>query len=151
MADRIYDDAVVRSCIVDAYFRGMSSGEPISDGLMVPEGRPIDGSTSDGYHTFDELYEHRATLFSIVVAAFPERSWKSLRHSDGSMYDGMFIVGIDTPDGQATYHYDVDPWWPLFHCRVLESAPEWDGHTPADAMRRLGGLRDSIAKRRGAE
>lgn len=151
MADRIYDDAVVRSCIVDAYFRGMSSGEPISDGLMVPEGRPIDGSTSDGYHTFDELYHHRAVLFSVIVAMFPERSWKSLRHSDGSMYDGMFIVGIDTPDGQATYHYDVDPWWPLFHCRVLDSAPEWDGHTPADAMRRLGSLRDSIVTSRGAE
>ena len=143
MADRIYDDAVVRACIVDAYFRGMSSGEPISDGLIAPEGRPIDGSTSDGYHTFDELYHHRAVLFSVIVAMFPERSWKSLRHADGSMYDGMFIVGIETPDGQATYHYDVDEW-DEFWCDEFDVAPEWDGHTPEQAIERIGSLKRAI-------
>lgn len=30
---------------------------------MEPE--PVTGSTSDGYHTFDELYHHRAVLFSV--------------------------------------------------------------------------------------
>lgn len=73
--------------------------------LISPE--PVTGSTSDGYHTFDELYHHRAVLFSVIVATFPGRSWKSLHHHDGTMYDGMFIVGIDTPAGPATYHYDV--------------------------------------------
>lgn len=50
----------------------------------------------------------------------------------------MFIVGIDTPDGQATYHYDVVPYWDLFHVKELEFAPEWDGHTPDEAIRRIG-------------
>lgn len=59
------------------------------------EPAPVTGSTSDGYHTFDELYHHRAVLFSVIVAMFRGRSWKSLHHHDGSMYDGMFIVGID--------------------------------------------------------
>lgn len=27
------------------------------------EPEPVTGSTSDGYHTFDELYHHRAVLF----------------------------------------------------------------------------------------
>lgn len=102
--------------------------------------REIDGDTSDGYHTFNELYHHRAVLFSIIVKTFSDKAWKSLRHHDGTMYDGMFIVGIDTPDGQATYHYDIDPYWDMFECRELECAPEWDGHTPAQAIERIGGL-----------
>ena len=102
--------------------------------------REIDGNTSDGYHTFNELYHHRAVLFSVIVKAFSNKAWKSLRHHDGTMYDGMFIVGIDTPDGQATYHYDIDPYWDMFECRELERAPEWDGHTPAQAIERIGRL-----------
>ena len=27
----------------------------------------ITGETSDGYHTFNELYHHRAVLFSVIV------------------------------------------------------------------------------------
>lgn len=108
------------------------------------EPAPVTGSTSDGYHTFDELYHHRAVLFSVVVAMFRGCSWKSLHHHDGTMYDGMFIVGIDTPAGPATYHYDVDPYWDMFPCRVLDRAPEWDGHAPDDAIERIGTLRDLL-------
>ena len=102
--------------------------------------REIDGDTSDGYHTFNELYHHRAILFSIIVKAFSDKAWKSLRHHDGAMYDGMFIVGIDTPEGQATYHYDIEPYWDMFECQELVRAPEWDGHTPAQAIERIGKL-----------
>lgn len=101
---------------------------------------PITGDTSDGYHTFNELYHHRAILFSVICNERPEVAWKSKRHHDGTMYDGMFIVGIDTPEGQATYHYDIDPYWDMFHVKELELAPEWDGHTPGEAIRRIGTL-----------
>lgn len=101
---------------------------------------PITGETSDGYHTFNELYHHRTVLFSVIVANYPERAWKAKKHHDGMMYDGMFIVGIETPDGQATYHYDIDPYWDMFKCRELVAAPEWDGHTPAQAIERIGKL-----------
>lgn len=100
----------------------------------------ITGETSDGYHTFNELYHHRAVLFSVIVKAFPDRAWKARQHHDGTMYDGMFIVGIDTPEGQASYHYDINPYWDMFACRELERAPEWDGHTPAQAIERIGKL-----------
>ena len=120
--------------------------------LIEPE--PVTGSTSDGYHTFDELYHHRAVLFSVIVAMFRGRSWKSLHHHDGTMYDGMFIVGIDTPAGPATYHYDVEPYWDMFPCEVLDRAPEWDGHTHDDAIERIGTLRDVLqaeVKEEGSE
>ena len=97
----------------------------------------VTGETSDGYHTFNELYHHRAVLFSVIVKAFQEKAWKARLHHDGTMYDGMFIVGIDTPEGQASYHYDIDPYWDMFECRELERAPEWDGHTPAQAIERI--------------
>ena len=63
---------------------------------------------SDGYHTFNELYEQRAVLFSALCRLFPQNAWKSKRHADGTMFKGCFIVGINTPDGQYTYHYGID-------------------------------------------
>ena len=106
--------------------------------LIEPE--PVNGEMSDGYHTFNELYHHRALLFSVIVRNYPELCWKSKKHHDGYMYDGMFIVGIDTPDGQASYHYDIEPYWDMFDCKELEFAPEWDGHTPSQAIERIGKL-----------
>ena len=100
----------------------------------------ITGETSDGYHTFNELYHHRAVLFSVIVKAFKDKAWKSRKHHDGTMYDGMFIVGVETPYGQATYHYDMEPYWEMFCCKEIERAPEWDGHTPAQAIERIGKL-----------
>lgn len=99
------------------------------------------GSLSDGYHTFDELYHHRALLFaSLCLTGFKEKAWKSLLHSDSKkdpMYPGMFIVGVETPFGQATYHYDIDPYWSIFKVKELDHAPEYDGHTPKDAIDRI--------------
>lgn len=118
-----------------------ASGRNLQPGLM-DEDIDIDGNTSDGYHTFNELYHHRAVLFSVIVENFAARAWKSKLHADGTMYEGMFIVGIETPDGQATYHYDVEPYWNLFRCKEVDRAPEWDGHTPDQAIERIGKLVD---------
>lgn len=95
---------------------------------------------SDGFHTMAELYHHRAILFSVIVRDHQELAWKSKAHHDGTMYDGMFIVGIETPKGQATYHYDIAPYWDMFDCKELDRAPEWDGHSPADAIERIATL-----------
>ena len=95
-------------------------------------------SLSDGYHTFGELYHHRAVLFAMICNEHKDRAWKSLQHfnPDDEMLAGMFIVGIDTPYGQVTYHYDL-PYWDLFKVKELERAPEWDGSTPQDCINRM--------------
>lgn len=98
------------------------------------------GEFSDGYHTFNELYHHRAVLFSVICNMFPERSWKSKLHDTGDMFGGMFIVGIETEHGQATYHYDIEPYWNMFKVKELEKAPKWDGHTSTDAIQRIGNI-----------
>lgn len=99
--------------------------------------RHVDGQTSDGYHTFDELYYHRTALFACLVATQPRQmAFKSWKHADGTMYEGMFIAGIYTSRGWCTYHCEAK-WWQLFDCSEREFAPEWDGHTPSDAIHRL--------------
>ena len=101
------------------------------------------GDLSDGYHTFNELYHHRAVLFSVICSMFPDKAWKSKLHDTGDMFEGMFIVGIETEHGQATYHYDIEPYWDMFNVAELEKAPAYDGHTPSDAIDRIATLRVS--------
>lgn len=101
------------------------------------------GDFSDGYHTFNELYHHRAVLFSVICNSFKSLAWKSKKHNDGTMYNGMFIVGIVTPQGDATYHYDIEPYWNMFDVKELDKAPEWDGHTPSEAIERISKLAES--------
>lgn len=101
----------------------------------------IDGDTSDGYHTFNELYEHRHTLFAALLKCYPEIAWKSLKHADGTMFDGWFIAGLNTPSGQATYHIPMRLWY-SFEANVLHEAPEWDGHTADDVIKRIAALKN---------
>ena len=96
----------------------------------------VDGGTSDGYHTFDELYEHRMYLFAVICNQNFNKAWKSLKHHDGTMYDEYFIVGVTTDEGDYTYHYHIDNW-EYFKVKEIEFAPEWDGHVPSDITRLL--------------
>lgn len=83
---------------------------------------PERGELSDGYHSFNELYYHRMILFSIICNQNKTISWKSKLHDDGTMFENYFIVGINTPDGQFTYHYHIDHW-DKFDVIELETAP----------------------------
>lgn len=96
------------------------------------------GEVTDGYHTFDELYYHRMKLFAFACNTHKDKAWKSLLHDTGDMFEDMFIVGIETPEGQYTYHYDLE-FWDEFDVKELERAPEFDGHQPSD-IGRIDGL-----------
>ena len=117
---------------------------PTADVVEIPEGGI--GNLSDGYHTFNELYHHRAILFSVICNSMPDKAWKSKLHDTGDMYGGMFIVGIETPEGQATYHYDIEPYWDMFKVKELEKAPKWDGHTPQVAIDRISRLSADVVE-----
>jgi len=92
------------------------------------------GQLSDGYHSFDELYAHRMQLFAVICRQNQAHAWKSKLHHDGTMFDDYFIVGVETPMGQFTYHYPIVNWG-LFQVRELDKAPEWDNHTADDVVR----------------
>lgn len=93
-------------------------------------------NVSDGSHTFGELYHHRAMLFATICNMNKDISWKSYLHSNGDMIKNFFIVGVDTPEGQFSYHYPLE-YWSVFKVEVLSLAPEWDGHTSEDIDRLL--------------
>lgn len=103
--------------------------------IKIPDGGI--GEISDGYHTFNELYHHRAILFAALCNQNKHLAWKSKLHYTGDMFDDMFIVGLSLPDGQATYHYDINPYWDMFDVTELSNAPKWDGHTSEDAINRI--------------
>lgn len=93
---------------------------------------------SDGFHTFRQLYYQRMMLFATIVKQNHDRAWKSLRHEDGELCfgGGWFIVGIDTPEGSYTYHYE-NKYFDLFDCEILDYSKHWDGHTEKDVTRLL--------------
>lgn len=93
---------------------------------------------SDGSHTFRQLYYQRMMLFATIVKQNRDKAWKSLRHEDGELCfgGGWFIVGIDTPEGSYTYHYE-DNYYSLFDCEELRCGKHWDGHTEKDVTRLL--------------
>lgn len=96
------------------------------------------GDLSDGFHTFNQLYYQRMMLFATIVKQNRDKAWKSLRHESGELCfgGGWFIVGIDTPEGSYTYHYE-DNYYSLFDCVELKRGKHWDGHTEKDVTRLL--------------
>ena len=103
--------------------------------------KPADGNTSDGHHTFNELYEYR-----MLYNAHAAHGWlvqgipvvKSWRHSDGEecFGGGYFVVVASLPSGQVSNHYKAEHWG-IFKVPEVDLPPEWDGHTPSLAADRL--------------
>jgi len=125
----------------------------------------IDENTSDGYHTFKELYEFRKVYnvalfnewakqttssrkFITTSTGFKEieqevnykydvhKSWK---HFDNELCfgGGWFIVVAILPEGQISNHYKAEDW-DLFKIPALEKAKyPFDGHNGIDVINRL--------------
>lgn len=114
----------------------------------------VDKNTSDGYHTFEELYNIRKAY---NVALFNQ--WakakvfyidgteshpmyhvhKSKRHYDGELCFGgdWFVVCSMLPTGQITNHYHISDW-DLFCIPETEKALfKFDGHSTQDVIQRL--------------
>lgn len=98
---------------------------------------------SDGYHTFNELYEFRklynAALFNQWYGQGFYSVHKSKKHFDGGdcFGGGWFIVVAVLEDGQISNHYKMEDW-DLFQIEETEKALfEFDGHTPQDVVSRL--------------
>lgn len=112
------------------------------------EGGPVKfisevGQLSDGYHTFDELYEYRmlynAMLFNELAKENLYDIHKSKRHSDGDFpFDNpdYFIVMAELPTGQISNHYRME-YWDFFKIPEKYKSNEWDGHDSQDVAQRM--------------
>lgn len=111
----------------------------------------LKGKISDGYHTFDELYEHRIILFIALCRNLlndpqyqlgqKSEIWRSKKHSDGSEFSGWFIMGIGKERGeQITYHLPNSKWEQTEFAQTIDFAPNFDGHTSDDVLERLASL-----------
>lgn len=112
------------------------------------ENQKKNGTLSDGFHTFNDLYYQRCILFATICNLNKNIAWKSKKHSNGKKCfdsDNWFIVGIDTPEGSYTYHYEIK-YWNLFSVQELEKGKEWDGHTEKDVTRLFSLISNSISK-----
>lgn len=123
---------------------------------------PEEMECSDGYHTFSELYEHRIALYLALckkinaedelnksMRAFKEgfafdrnswirEVWRSKLHSDGTSFDGWFVLGVNKEEGkQITYHLPLVKWEETNFAETLDKAPEFDGHTAHDVLERF--------------
>lgn len=116
----------------------------VSDGNYLPEFTIRCSDISDGYHTMDELYDHRMMLFVALLNNVKKVCYvfKSKLHHDGTMFEGgWFIAGIMQKDMcYISYHLKLDPYWNLLDCFEMDRAPEWDGHTSNDVLERLKSL-----------
>ena len=106
------------------------------------------GGVSDGYHTFNELYAHRVALFALVLQLLPEMAWRSEYHSDGTRFDGWFVAGLNTLQGQITYHVPMEQWnkpeWK--GVITLSRGPKWGGHSSDDVLTRVAELTIQMKK-----
>jgi hypothetical protein len=97
----------------------------------------VGGDISDGYHTFDELYEHRCLLFILLCLKVRSQAyWRP-------HYEGWPLLGLQLPSGQITYHVP-EKYLPLFKDKIVQGGPEWDGHTPSDVIFRMYGLAQDL-------
>jgi hypothetical protein len=112
---------------------------------------------SDGYHTIEELYDHRITLYIALCRTIsdyaecvagewgsgtPEKEempWRSKLHHDGTGYDGWFLLGYGYEAGkQITYHVPMSRWEETNFAETFDKSPvTFDGHTSAEVLERL--------------
>lgn len=91
----------------------------------------VGNDISDGYHTFDELYEHRCLLFlNLCLHHRVECYWKP-------DFEGWFCLYWESPKGQISYHLP-NKLLPLVE-RVIkrDDLHKWDGHKSEDVIKRL--------------
>lgn len=112
--------------------------------LVEEETKPKDmGEVSDGYHTFNELYEYRMLYNAALFNEFAKQGLydvhKSRKHSDGEYPFGdsnWFIVMAELPTGQISNHYEMKDW-DKFQIPEKTLANKWDEHSPRDVADRL--------------
>lgn len=87
---------------------------------------------SDGFHSLDDLYEHRNLLFIQLCLNSPMPVWIKKEED----YSGYFCLYMKLISGQISYHIP-NKYRYLVEDRATAHPEQWDGHTSLDVVQRL--------------
>ena len=94
---------------------------------------------SDGYHTIEELYEHRNLLYLLYVIS-QIGNYDDIYYKEDENTPGWFILYIEITEGQISYHLPNKYLRIVKGHKGIRNAPgdyKWDGHTSKDVLRIL--------------
>lgn len=103
--------------------------------IVFVDGKEVEceksGAVSDGFHTFDELYDHRCLLYINLCLAKPD---KAVWMPDGPNW---FLLYLEMNTGQISYHLPMK-FLPLVDGKIKrQDNYPWDKHKSADVLKRL--------------
>ena len=87
---------------------------------------------SDGYHTMEDLYDHRCALFLLLCLRTPTLAWWK---PDGD--EGWFILFLELHSGQISYHMPAKYKGPVVAAKLAKGRGEWDKHDAKEVLARL--------------
>lgn len=91
----------------------------------------VDGDMSDGFHTFDELYDHRCLLFINLCLTRPNLcAWKQ-------DYEEWFCLYCELDSGQISYHVPNKYRSLILNKIRMDVAYDFDGHNSKNVADRL--------------
>jgi hypothetical protein len=94
----------------------------------------------------DAVYRERAALVAHLAALYP-----AVIVSDADpAAPGWSVIYVDTPQGQMSWHLDVDDLDLFSHVPTVDDGPTWDGHTTEEKYQRLAALTAEQATSNGA-
>lgn len=96
---------------------------------------------SDGYHTMQELYDHRCLLWICLCLRSPDYCYLKLDH-----YEGWFLLGMYKHYGiQISYHCP-NKYLDLVKNKIkVDNNVTWDEHKPNDVLIRLENLAKELS------
>lgn len=99
--------------------------------ITIPLSPEDTRKVTDGYHSFEELYDHRCLLFiKLAIHGGCPTAWKP-------GYPGWPVLFMETPAGQISYHFP-EKFLPMVETNIArDDNYKWDGHTSADVLSRL--------------
>lgn len=93
---------------------------------------------SDGYHTIEELYQHRILLFLSMCLYTPFICFYKL---DPNIPDWVIVyIYLKPEEGQISYHIPIKYLPVIKEFAIEDQDHKWDGHTSTDVLNRLEDL-----------
>ena len=91
---------------------------------------------SDGYHTFNKLYDHRHVLFINVLNKNSKIAFKTRRNDYNEKIENWFIAGLNTEFCQITYHLP-EKYWLYLKVKEVPNNKDYDNHSSKKVYIRL--------------